>query len=95
MSRESLSPDSVRKNLRVEYRPSRGSARIGLLTGQRTSHGSTFLVEVFPEGSSKVRTEDWEIQRVFPLPPQQQLVALGGTFQPPVGYPFLTKPTTT
>lgn len=90
MKPEPLKIDSLRKNLRVEYRPTSGLPRRGLLTGRRISHGSTFLVEVFPEGSSTVRTDTWEISRVYLLPQVEQPVAVGGSFNPPKGYPFIS-----
>lgn len=89
MKQEPLTIDSLQKNLRVEYRPAHGQPRKGLLTGQRINHNKTALVEAFPEGSSTVRIETWEISRVYPLPREQQLPGLGGKFQPPRGYPFM------
>jgi len=47
--------------------------------------------EVIPEGSSTGRAEQWPIAETALLPRSEQLPLLGGAFQPPKGYPFVTR----
>lgn len=77
---------------RVECLDKRGGRRLAMLTGHQETraHGLVYL-ELIHEGCATGRPEFWLKDDIRPLPKQQQMVALGGCFRPPKGYPFITK----
>lgn len=77
---------------RVECFDKRGTRRAAMLTGHQETraHGLVYL-ELIHEGCATGLPEFWLAEDIKPLPKRQQMVSLGGTFQPPKGYPFITK----
>jgi|TARA_R100001443_G_scaffold16704_1_gene27062 hypothetical protein len=64
--------------------------RKGMVFGHQQSTGvKDVLVPVALEGST--RKELWPIDQILLLPKSQQLIALGGKFDPPKGFPLNTK----
>lgn len=61
--------------------------RVALVIGRtELTPGGARLLPVAIEGST--RQELWPIGAVSPLPAHEQPVALGGTYNPPAGYPL-------
>ncbi|MGA1730835.1 MAG: hypothetical protein ACO4B5_11465 [Steroidobacteraceae bacterium] len=77
---------------RVECVDGRGNRRIAMITGRRVDdrHRGAYI-ELIPEGSTSGVPEIWPIEDVTPLPKRQQLPALGGQFNAPKGYPYVTQ----
>jgi hypothetical protein len=93
MSDEKL---TIRRGARVHRTPPSGPVRTGLVIEVsvdrvvRNSRGLPWA-EVMPEGSSSGRTEQWPLAELTLLPLEEQLPSLGGLFQPPKGYPLVTR----
>jgi hypothetical protein len=70
----------------------RGGRHLAMLTGHQEtrSQGAVYL-ELIREGSANGVPEFWPAGDVTPLPKRQQLVALGGNFKAPKGYPYVTR----
>jgi hypothetical protein len=93
MSEDAL---TIRCGARVRRSPPSGPARTGLVVevpADRVIKSSKRppWVEVMPEGSSTGRTEQWPSSELTLLPLAEQLLSLGGQFQPPKGYPLVTR----
>lgn len=84
-----LKPEHVRQGMRVELRGRKSRPRLGLLTGVLDKTYPRPRVEVIPEGLSLGRIETWALADCVLLPRRRQLVALGGGYQPPKGYPLV------
>jgi hypothetical protein len=87
---------TIRCGARVRRTPPSGPARTGLVIEvpvDRVVRNSKRppWVEVMPEGSSSGRTEQWPLAELTLLPLAEQLPSLGGLFQPPKGYPLITR----
>jgi|TARA_B100001250_G_scaffold69684_1_gene55983 hypothetical protein len=64
--------------------------RQGMVIGAHQATGvKDILVPVAIEEST--RKELWPLDQIELLPNKQQLTALGGSFNPPKGFPFNTK----
>tara|TARA_B100001250_G_scaffold134326_1_gene114864 strand:+ start:3601 stop:3843 length:243 start_codon:yes stop_codon:yes gene_type:complete len=64
--------------------------RQGMVFGNHQSTGvKDVLIPVALEGST--RKELWPIDQIELLPVKKQMVALGGEFNPPKGFPFNLK----
>lgn len=79
------------KELKLGHRvKSKKDGRKGMVVGAQQKTGvSDFLVPIALEGST--RKELWPIDQFILLPKPQQLLALGGKFNPPKGFPLNTK----
>lgn len=84
-----LTEGFVRQGLRVELRSKGSQRRLGLLTGAIDRTYPRPRVEVIPEGLCLGRLETWALVDTHLLPRKRQLLALGGGFQPPKGYPLI------
>ena len=87
-----LTPEWVIQGLRVELpansRQGRPRTRTGMLTGLLDRSYPRPRVEVMVEGTSTNRPETWAMADVLLLPRRRQLVAMGGGYEPPRGYPL-------
>jgi hypothetical protein len=86
-----LTAQRVHQGLRVELRGRNSRPRLGLLTGLIDKTYPRPRVEVIPEGLSLGRIETWALADCILLPRKRQLVPLGGSYQPPKGYPLINK----
>jgi|TARA_X000001382_G_C3052216_1_gene141459 hypothetical protein len=79
------------KDLKLGHRvKSKVDGRKGMIVGAHQITGvKDILVPVALEKST--RKELWPIDQIQLLPKPQQLIALGGKFDPPKGFPFNTK----
>jgi hypothetical protein len=88
-----LTREWVIQGLRVELPARRQVGRsrswIGLLTGVIETSYPRPRVEVITEGLSLGRLDTWALADVILLPRNRQLVAMGGGFTPPRGYPLI------
>ena len=85
-----LAAEQVRLGLRVRATGHYARGRIGILTGVIDRSYPRPRVEVIPEGLALSRLDTWALAEAVLLPEQQQLRALGGSFNPPKGYPLIT-----
>ena len=85
-----LTADQVRLGLRVLATGHYAKGRTGILTGVIDRSCRRPRVEVIPEGLAVSRLDSWALAEATPLPESQQLRALGGSFDPPKGYPLIT-----
>jgi len=85
-----LTADQVRLGLRVRATGHYAQGRIGILTGVIDRSYPRPRVEVIPEGLAVSRLDTWALAEAVLLPEPQQLRALGGSFDPPKGYPLIT-----
>lgn len=88
-----MKPEAVRRWLRVHYHDPGGLQRFGLLTGSIDRSGINPTVEVIPESFTFHGLEFWPLHCLEALPSRQQLRCQGGQFDPPKGYPFLSRRT--
>lgn len=86
-----LTASLVQRGLRVQSTHKHSRDRIGMLTGTIDHGYPRPRVEVIPEGLSLARLETWAIHETVILPIEQQVKALGGSFDPPKGYPLITQ----
>ena len=79
------------KDLKLGHRIKNNiDGRQGMVFGHHQRTGvKDILVPVALEGST--RKELWPIDQIELLPAKQQMVALGGEFSPPKGFPFNIK----
>lgn len=93
MADHSAKAIAICRGARVRRALPSGGDRIGLVVevpSERAVSNSKRppWAEVMPEGSSTSRTELWPIAEISLLPQVEQLPLLGGSFQPPKGYPL-------
>lgn len=88
MTRTTLTPEQIKPGLRVEIlaHARAETGRLGMLTGKTA--GARHAI-VIVEGCSSGLPEEQPLSLLVPLSLEQQLVALGGQFVPPPGYPFV------
>lgn len=83
--------EAIKPGLRVQITTEKGHVRIGMLTGTRGDTHASFA-EVIPEGCSGGTPERWPIAKTEVLSLFDQLRSMGGSFDPPKGYPYVKPP---
>lgn len=91
MACKPLTLDTATRWLRVRRTDRGGDGRRAILTGRIDYSYGRPRAELIPEENSKGSLESWPIKWLEILPKGQQLRSLGGSFDPPKGYPFITK----
>lgn len=66
-----------------------GHGRLAIVTGRIRTEAGVAVVDVIPEGCTDGKPKTWRIADCEPLPKEDQLEALGGSFKPPKGYPMI------
>ena len=79
------------KDLKLGHRVKhKADGRRGMVFGHQESTGvKDLLFPVALEGST--RKELWQADQIILMPKDQQLIALGGKFDPPKGFPLNIK----